>query len=129
MVLTRFPWTFSENRLNRFRESDILRHIFERVVIAAIVTGLVKGEGFGQDSDELNWIEQRRQKGRWWSICRHSKPKRRLKALPKMTVMAVAPSANDGAVMSVGRPRRSYPQTCNRHERRRPRSACSSDMG
>jgi transposase len=22
--------TFSENRLNRFRESDILRHIFER---------------------------------------------------------------------------------------------------
>src|SRR6202011_6235823 len=37
--------TFSENRLNRFRESDILRHIFERVVIAAMVTGLVKGEG------------------------------------------------------------------------------------
>src|SRR5206468_11821743 len=31
--------TFSENRLNRFRESDILRHIFERVVIAAM--GLV----------------------------------------------------------------------------------------
>jgi transposase len=27
--------TFSENRLNRFRESDILRHIFERVVTAA----------------------------------------------------------------------------------------------
>ncbi len=24
--------TFSENRLNRFRESDILRHVFERVV-------------------------------------------------------------------------------------------------
>src|SRR5262249_24027010 len=31
--------TFSENRLNRFRESDILRHIFERVVIAAMVMG------------------------------------------------------------------------------------------
>src|ERR1700689_4294843 len=29
--------TFSENRLNRFRESDILRHIFERVVVAAMV--------------------------------------------------------------------------------------------
>lgn len=26
--------TFSENRLNRFRESDILRHVFERVVQA-----------------------------------------------------------------------------------------------
>jgi transposase-like protein DUF772 len=37
--------TFSENRLNRFRESDILRHIFERVVIAAMGMGLVKGRG------------------------------------------------------------------------------------
>src|ERR1700716_1147233 len=37
--------TFSENRLNRFRESDILRHIFERVVMAAMGMGLVKGEG------------------------------------------------------------------------------------
>src|SRR3984893_6422355 len=37
--------TFSENRLNRFRESDILRHIFERVVMAAMGIGLVKGDG------------------------------------------------------------------------------------
>ena len=37
--------TFSENRLNRFRESDILRHIFERVVMAAMGMGVVKGEG------------------------------------------------------------------------------------
>jgi hypothetical protein len=28
--------TFSENRLNRFRESDILRHVFERVVMTAM---------------------------------------------------------------------------------------------
>jgi transposase len=28
--------TFSENRLGRFRESNILRHIFERVVWAAM---------------------------------------------------------------------------------------------
>ena len=27
--------TFSDNRLERFRESDILRHVFERVVAAA----------------------------------------------------------------------------------------------
>jgi hypothetical protein len=32
--------TFSENRLGRFRESNILRHIFERVVWAAMATGL-----------------------------------------------------------------------------------------
>src|SRR6202008_3854876 len=38
--------TFSENRLGRFRESDLLRHIFERVVWAAMAVGLVKGEGF-----------------------------------------------------------------------------------
>ncbi len=28
--------TFSTNRLGRFRESDLLRHIFERVVWAAM---------------------------------------------------------------------------------------------
>jgi transposase len=69
--------TFSENRLNRFRESDILRHIFERIVIAAIVMGLVKGEGFAGDAsvmeantsryhgkapNQLDWTEKQRQK-------------------------------------------------------------------
>jgi transposase len=37
--------TFSVNRLGRFRESDILRHLFERVVAACMAAGLVKGEG------------------------------------------------------------------------------------
>src|SRR5258706_13286440 len=70
--------TFSENRLNRFRESDILRHIFDRVVIAAMVMGLVKGEGFAVDAsvmeanasryhgkapNELDWTEKQRHKG------------------------------------------------------------------
>jgi transposase len=41
--------TFSVNRLGRFRESEILRHIFERVVAACRVAGLVKGEGFAVD--------------------------------------------------------------------------------
>src|SRR5580704_3077743 len=69
--------TFSENRLNRFRESDILRHIFERVVMAAMGMGLVKGEGFAVDAsvmeanasryhgkapEELDWTEKQRQK-------------------------------------------------------------------
>jgi transposase len=68
--------TFSENRLNRFRESDILRHIFERVVFTAMVMGLVKGEGFAADAsvleanasryhgkapNELDWTEKQRQ--------------------------------------------------------------------
>jgi transposase len=43
----------SENRLNRFRESDILRHIFERVVTARMANGLVKGEGFAVDASVM----------------------------------------------------------------------------
>jgi transposase len=68
--------TFSDNRLNRFRDSDILRHIFERVVMAAMVMGLIKGEGFAVDASvieanasryhgkapgELDWTEKQRQ--------------------------------------------------------------------
>jgi transposase len=45
--------TFSENRLNRFRESDILRHVFERVVAACMAQGLVKGEGFAVDASVM----------------------------------------------------------------------------
>jgi transposase len=69
--------TFSENRLHRFRESDIFRHIFECVVAACMAAGLVKGEGFAVDAsvmeanasryhgkapEELDWTEKQRQK-------------------------------------------------------------------
>ena len=69
--------TFSINRLERFRESDILRHIFERVVAACMAEGLVKGEGFAVDAsvmeanasryhgkapNELEWTDAQRQR-------------------------------------------------------------------
>ncbi len=69
--------TFSVKRLGRFRESDILRHSFERVVAACMVAGLVKGEGFAVDAsvmeanasryhgkvpNELDWTDAQRQK-------------------------------------------------------------------
>src|SRR5215204_5945454 len=69
--------TFSENRLHRFRESDVFRHVFERVVVACMAAGLVKGEGFAVDAsvmeanasryhgkapDEIDWTEKQRQK-------------------------------------------------------------------
>src|SRR6201999_529324 len=69
--------TFSVNRLGRFRESEILRHIFERVVAACMVAGLVKGEGFAVDASvmeanasryhgkapsDLDWTDSQRQK-------------------------------------------------------------------
>src|SRR5471032_1400361 len=68
--------TFSVNRLGRFRESEILRHIFERVVATSMAAGLVKGEGFAVDAsvmeanasryygkapDEIEWAEPERQ--------------------------------------------------------------------
>ncbi len=68
--------TFSENRLNCYRESDILRHVFERVVMACMAQGLVKGEGFAVDAsvmeanasryrgkapDEIDWTQSGRQ--------------------------------------------------------------------
>src|SRR5207245_4113336 len=42
--------TFSVNRHGRFRDSDILRHVFEAVVRACMDVGLVKGEGFAVDA-------------------------------------------------------------------------------
>src|SRR3954452_5590949 len=45
--------TFSENRLHRFRQSDIFRRIFERIVTACMAAGLVKGEGFAVDASVI----------------------------------------------------------------------------
>lgn len=41
---------FSRARNERFRESDIFRHVFERVVGTCIEAGLVGGEGFAVDA-------------------------------------------------------------------------------
>jgi transposase len=68
--------TFSVNRHGRFRDSDILRHVFEAVVQACMNAGLVKGEGFAVDAsvmeadasryhgkapDEIDWSLPERQ--------------------------------------------------------------------
>ena len=88
--------TFSENRLHRFRESDVFRHIFERVVAACMAAGLVKGEGFAVDAsvmeanasryhgkapDEIEWALARTPDARGQGISRaHLKP--RLNPIP-----------------------------------------------
>ena len=41
---------FSRARNERFRASDILRHVFERIVETCIAAGLVGGEGFAVDA-------------------------------------------------------------------------------
>jgi len=68
--------TFSVNRHGRFRDSDILRDVFEVVVRACMDAGLVKGEGFAVDAsvieadasryhgkapDEIDWSAPERQ--------------------------------------------------------------------
>jgi IS5 family transposase len=68
--------TFSVNRHGRFRDSDILRQVFEAVVRACMDAGLVRGEGFAVDAsvmeanasryhgkapDEIAWAQPERQ--------------------------------------------------------------------
>jgi transposase len=68
--------TFSVNRHGRFRDSDLLRHVFEAAVRACMGAGLVKGEGFAVDAsvmeadasryrgkapDEIDWSLPERQ--------------------------------------------------------------------
>ncbi len=45
--------TFSVNRLGRFRESDVLRKVFDEVVCSCMTAGLVGGEGFAVDASVI----------------------------------------------------------------------------
>ena len=54
--------TFSKNRHGRFRDSDLMRHLFETVVGRCITEGLVGGEGFAVDASLIK-AEASRQKG------------------------------------------------------------------
>ena len=59
---------FSRARNERFRESDIFRRVFERVVGSCIVAGLVGGEGFAVDASliEADANRQRSIPGEEW---------------------------------------------------------------
>jgi transposase len=54
--------TFSKNRHGRFRQSDLLRRLFETVLRRCINEGLVGGEGFAVDASLIK-AEANRQKG------------------------------------------------------------------
>src|SRR5712691_4921662 len=60
---------FSRARNERFRESDVFRHVFERVVASCIEAGLVGGEGFAVDASliEADANRQRSIPGSEWS--------------------------------------------------------------
>jgi transposase len=54
--------TFSKNRHGRFRQSDLLRRLFETILRRFIKEGLVGGEGFAVDASLIK-AEANRQKG------------------------------------------------------------------
>ena len=54
--------TFSKNQHGRFRDSDLLRHLFEMVVRRCIDEGLVGGDGFAVDASLIK-ADASRQKG------------------------------------------------------------------
>jgi transposase len=59
---------FSRARNERFREGDVFRRVFERVVEACIAAGLVGGEGFAVDASLIpaDANKQRSIAGRDW---------------------------------------------------------------
>src|SRR6188474_1686468 len=62
--------TFSKNRHGRFRDSDVLRHVFETVVRRCMAEGLVGGEGFAVDASliKADANKQRSVPGHEWSV-------------------------------------------------------------
>src|SRR6202040_3433295 len=62
--------TFSKNRHGRFRQSDMLRHLFETVVERCLREGLVGGEGFAVDASLIaaDANKQRSVPGDQWPI-------------------------------------------------------------
>src|SRR5215470_7373355 len=60
---------FSRARNERFRDHDIFRHVFERVVGTCIAAGLVGGEGFAVDASliEADANKCRSTSGRRWN--------------------------------------------------------------
>lgn len=65
---------FSRARNERFREGDVLRRVFERVVATCIAAGLVGGEGFAVDASliEADANRQRSIPGKDWNRQRAS---------------------------------------------------------
>jgi transposase len=54
--------TFAKNRHGRFRDSDLLRHVFETVLHRCLKEGLVGGDGFAVDGSLIK-ADASRQKG------------------------------------------------------------------
>ncbi len=111
--------TFSVNRHGRFRESDILRKVFEEVVCGCMKSGLVGGEGFAVDASVIEADASRFQRVKgseveWTDEQRTSRPvSEYLVALesenppinPKQKPKATSPTDPAAAWTTRGRPK------------------------
>ena len=109
--------TFSVNRYGRFRDSDILRKVFEETVCGCMETGLVGGEGFAVDASVIEADASRFQRVKgsevdWTPGQRASRPVREyLNALesentpinPKQKPKAISPTDPTAAWTTRGR--------------------------
>src|SRR3981189_1412713 len=71
--------TFSKNRHGRFRESDLLRRVFETVLQRCIAEGLVGGEAFAIDASLIKADANRRKGSRVRRGCHQKRPAGRSK--------------------------------------------------
>ncbi|EEX16810.1 transposase, IS4 family [Citreicella sp. SE45] len=55
--------TFSKNRHGRFRDSDLLRHLFETVVARCIAEGLASGQRLAADANIIQADANRQRRG------------------------------------------------------------------
>ena len=59
--------TFSKNRHGRFRDSDLLRNVFNTVVTRCVEEGLVGGEGFAIDASLVRADANKQRREDYWS--------------------------------------------------------------
>jgi transposase len=90
---------FSRARNERFRDSDIFRQVFERVVEACVAAGLVGGEGFAVDASLIaaDTNKQRSIPGKDWD--KNRAPERASRAVKEY--MATLDAAAFGAASDV----------------------------
>ena len=116
--------TFSVNRHGRFRDSDLLRRVFEAVVRACMEAGLVKGEGFAIDASVME-ADASRYHGKAPDEIDWSTPERQTRAVAEF----LAALDDEGADADRKLPKLISPVDRVQRGLRRPVSACSSAMG
>jgi transposase len=120
--------TFSVNRLGRFRESDILRHVFEKIVQTAMALGLVKGEGFAVDASVLE-ANASRYHGKAPSEIDWTDKQRGTRAVQEYLAALDAQAAEQREIAREGREDDHGPETPRRRQpnRKPPKLVSSSD--